>query len=41
LNSESTAFTSLSADDSEKLGQIKNYAILSSPSSNASFEQLK
>jgi hypothetical protein len=41
LNSESTALTSLSAEDSLKLGHIKNYAILSKPSSKASFEQLK
>ena len=40
LNSESTAFTSRSAESALKLGEMKNYAILSKPSSNASLEHL-
>ena len=41
LNSESTAFTSFLAESALKLGETKNCAILSSPSSKASFEDLK
>ena len=41
MNSESTAYNSLSVDDSVKFGEMKNWASLSNASSKASLEQSK